>query len=498
MNRQEIILVVITLYMVFMLLIGVYYCRKSNNIHDYALGGRNLGPWVTALSAQASDMSGWLLTGLPGLAYLSLAGFKEAAWTAIGLAVGTLLNWLIVGKRLRSYTEIAGNSVTLPDYLENRFRDRSRILRVATAAATVVFFLIYTSSMFVTGAKLFATIFGLEYSTALLISSLIIVSYTFLGGFMAVCMTDFFQGILMFFGVLVVPIVGAMLSGGFGATMQAIDPAAWQLFPTGDGTVTWVLIASSLAWGLGYFGQPHILARFMAIDKPSDIKPATIVAMIWVSISLFAAVMVGAVGRVYLADAPLAEGAHETIFMVLVNNMFPAILAGVLLSAIMAAVMSTADSQLLVTSTVLAEDFYKNLIRKNASDKEVLWISRIGVLVVSVIAVVLAMDPNSSIFGIVSYAWAGLGASFGPAVLVSLYWKRMTRRGAIAGVVVGAVGTVVFNWLKTNVGGIFSIYELLPAFILAVVVIVVVSLLDQAPQQEIQQEFDAAVEFSKK
>lgn len=496
MNRQEIILLIIALYMVMMLLIGVYYCKKSSNIQDYALGGRNLNPWVSALSAQASDMSGWLLTGLPGLAYLSLAGFKEASWTAIGLAVGTLLNWVFVAKRLRSYTEISGNAVTLPDYLENRFRDKSKVLRVATAAATVIFFLIYTSSMFVTGAKMFATIFGLDYLAALLISSLIIVSYTFLGGFMAVCMTDFIQGMLMFFGVLIVPIVGVMMSGGLGSTMAAIDPATWQLLPTGDGSCSWLLIASSLAWGLGYFGQPHILARFMAIGKPKDVKPATIVAMVWVIISLFAAVMVGAVGSVYYANNPLAEGAHETIFMVLVYDMFPAVIAGVLLSALMAAIMSTADSQLLVTSTVLAGDFYKGLLKKNATEKEVLWVSRISVLAVAGIAVWLAMDPNSSIFGIVSYAWAGLGASFGPAVLVSLYWKRMTCKGAAAGVVVGAVGTIVFNWLKTNVGGIFSVYELLPAFVLAVIVIVVVSLLDKAPSEEITQEYEKAVEYA--
>ncbi len=497
MNRDLIVFLVIAVYMICMIGIGVYYSKRNKNMSDYVLGGRQLNPWVTAMSAQASDMSGWLLTGLPGLAYLSVAGFKEAAWTAIGLAIGTFLNWVLVGKRLRSFTEISGNALTLPDYLENRFRDTTMVLKAATAVAIVIFFLIYTSSMFVAGAKLFSTIFPISYTTALLISSLVIVAYTFLGGFLAVCMTDTIQGTLMFFGVLVVPIVGTFLAGGVGATVSAVDPSTWHLFPTGDGTITAVVIASALAWGLGYFGQPHILVRFMAISKPKDIKPATIVAMIWVIISLTAAVLVGVVGRAYLAQ-PLADGQHETIFMVMVIQMFNPVITGVLLSAILAAIMSTASAQLLVTSSALAGDFYKGMFRRQAGEKEVLWVNRIAVLVVSAIAMGMALDPNSSIFGIVSYAWAGLGASFGPTVLMSLYWKRMTRRGAVAGVCTGAVGTIVFKYLKTHVGGIFSIYELLPAFILSVVVIIIVSLLDKAPEREIQQEFDEAVAYAYK
>ena len=496
MDRQFWIFMVIALYMVIMIGIGFYYARRNTTVSDYVLGGRSLGPWVTALSAQASDMSGWLLTGLPGLAYLSLAGFKEASWTAIGLLIGTLLNWVLVARRLRSFTEVSQNSLTLPDYLQNRFRDKTSILKTATAIASIIFFLIYTSSMFVAGAKLFSTIFPITYTQGLLVISLIIISYTFLGGFLAVCTTDAIQGMLMFFALLFVPIAIVISVGGFGATVTNIDPANWQLFPNGDGSCTWLLIASSLAWGLGYFGQPHILVRFMAVEKPKDITPATTVAMIWVTITLFAAVMIGPLGHLFLAE-PLASGQHETIFMVLINQMFNPILTGVFLSAILAAIMSTAASQLLVASSALSNDIYKGLLRKKANENEVMIISRGAVLLISFIALFMGMDPNSSIFGIVSYAWAGLGASFGPAVILSLYWKRMTRNGAIAGVVVGATSTILFNWLKTNVGGIFSVYELLPAFFLAIAAIIIFSLLDKEPTKDMQDEFDAAVKMSK-
>lgn len=496
MDRQFAIFMVIALYMVIMIGIGFYYARRNTSVSDYVLGGRSLNPWVTALSAQASDMSGWLLTGLPGLAYLSLSGFKEASWTAIGLAIGTFLNWVLVARRLRSFTEVSQNSLTLPDYLQNRFRDHSSILKTATAVASIIFFLIYTSSMFVAGAKLFSTIFPISYTQGLLVGSLIIISYTFLGGFLAVCTTDTVQGMLMFFALVFVPLAAISYVGGFGQTFTQIDPATWQLFPNGDGSVTTLLIASSLAWGLGYFGQPHILVRFMAVAKPKDIKPATIVAMVWVIITLTAAVLIGPLGHLYLAE-PLADGQHETIFMVLINQMFNPILTGVFLSAILAAIMSTAASQLLVASSALSNDIYQGLFRKRASEKETMLVSRGAVLLIAGIALVMGMDPNSSIFGIVSYAWAGLGASFGPAVFMSLYWKRMTRNGAIAGVVVGAVSTILFNYLKTHVGGIFSVYELLPAFILAIAAIIIFSLLDKEPSQDMQEEFDRAVAHAK-
>jgi sodium/proline symporter len=490
-TKEGTIFIVFIIYMAFMVGIGLIFYRKNKSIQDYILGGRRLGIWVAALSAQASDMSGWILTGLPGLAYLSLSGSKEAIWTAIGLGIGTFLNWVFVARRLRCYTEVAGNAITLPDYMENRFRDNSKILRAISAVAILVFFLFYTSSMFVAGAKLFSTVFGMGYVPALLIGAVVIVSYTFLGGFMAVSVTDFFQGMLMFFAVLIVPIIAMFSMGGPGSAMKMIDPATWQLIPDGQ-TLTWPILLSGLAWGLGYFGQPHILARFMALKKPSRAGPATVIAMVWVSVSLCAAVLIGLVGRIYLIPA-LASGNHETVFMVMVGKVFTPVVAGILLSAILAAIMSTADSQLLVTSSAITSDLYKAFFRKDAKDKELLLIGRLVVLFVSIIAVVLAFDPNSSIFGIVSYAWGGLGASFGPIILFSLFWKRMTKKGAMAGIIGGGLSVVIFKQLS-KVGGIFSVYELLPAFVIASILIIVVSLLDTPPSIELCEEFDLAKE----
>jgi len=496
MDRQFIILFVIGTYMLGMIIVGLYYSRTNNTVSDYVLGGRSLNAWITALSAQASDMSGWLLTGLPGLAYLSMAGFKEAFWTAVGLAIGTFLNWVFVAKRLRSFTEVFGDSLTLPDYFRNRFRDNGQALKTVTAIAISIFFLVYTSSMFVTGAKLFNSIFGMEYTIGLLVTSFVIIVYTFFGGFRAVCVTDSIQGMLMFFALFIVPFAVASACGGFSATFAQIDPANFNFFPNGDGTVSTLLIASALAWGLGYFGQPHIVVRFMAISKPSDVNKSTIVAMIWVIITLAAAVLVGIFGTVYFADNPLAAGAHETVFIVMVNQMFSPALTGVFLSAVLAAVMSTAASQLLVTSSALASDIYKSLIRPNAGEGEVLLVNKLSVLAVSGIAILLSLDPNSSIFGIVSNAWAGLGASFGPIVLLSLYWKHTTKTGAIAGVVTGAAATIIFNKLKA-LGGIFGVYELLPAFILSLIAIVVFSKLGKPNDPSIESDFDKSVAFSK-
>ncbi len=496
MSRETWILLIFIVYMAFMVGVGLVFYRKNKGIEDYILGGRSLNPWVAALSAQASDMSGWLLTGLPGLAYLSLAGCKEAAWTAIGLAVGTYLNWLFVAKRLRNYTEVSNNSITLPDYFENRFRDHSKILRVITAVVILVFFLIYTSSMFVAGATLFSSVFGLDYKVALVVGAAIIVAYTFSGGFMAVSWTDFFQGMLMFFALLIVPIIALFALNNPAEALQKTGFTLSSLLPSMDGVTGtgWMLIISSLAWGLGYFGQPHILARFMAIKRAKDIRPARLIAMVWVVISLFAAVFVGLVGQAYFAGSPLSNS--ETVFMNMVNSLFNPIVAGVLLTAILAAIMSTADSQLLVTSSVIASDFYKQLFRKKASEKELLLVSRVTILLVSVAAVWMALNPESGIFGIVSYAWAGLGAAFGPVVLLSLFWRRMTRKAAIVGMAAGGILTIVFNKLKF-LGGIFGVYEILPAFIIATILIVAVSLLDKQPEQEILDEFDQVKAMSK-
>jgi len=469
-------------------LIGWIFYKRTKNLSDYILGGQGLNSWVTSMSTQASDMSGWLLLGLPGAAYL--AGI-EAGWIAIGLAIGTYLNWRVIAKRLRKYTEIAGDSITLPDYFENRFRDESKILRIVSALFILIFFLIYTSSGFVAGAKLFSTVFDLSYQVALLIGALVIIIYTFLGGFMAVCWTDFFQGLIVFFAIIVVPTAAIIRLGGPGATsatLNEISPELLDLFSNMEGgALPLIVIVSSMAWGLGYFGQPHILARFMAIKSPKKIKEARLIAMIWVVISLACAVAVGTLGRAYFKAAPLAPGAEETVFMVMVNALVHPVIAGVLLAAILAAIMSTADSQLLVTSSAITKDFYKVLLRKKAGEKELVWVSRLAVIGVAVIAYIIGLDPESSVLGLVAYAWGGFGATFGPLVILSLFWKRMTMKGALGGIIVGGVTVIVWKQLS---GGIFDLYEILPGFLFSVITIIVVSLIDKKPSREIREEFD--------
>lgn len=482
------ILISFIVYLVAMLAIGWFFYYKTRNLSDYILGGRGLNSWVASMSAQASDMSGWLLLGLPGYAYL--AGF-EASWIAVGLCVGTYLNWKFVAKRLRKYTEVAGNSITIPDYFENRFRDRSNVLRIVSAFFILVFFLIYTASGFVAGAKLFSTVFNLPYTLGLLIGALVIISYTFLGGFNAVSWTDFIQGTIMFFAVLAVPIIGINAMGGLGAFNRAItgtNPELLNLFTTADGnSLSWIAVTSLLAWGLGYFGQPHILARFMAIKSSDQIKPARRIAMVWVVISLSCAVCIGIVGRVYLKTF-LAGNSSETVFMELVNVLVHPLPAGVLLAAILAAIMSTADSQLLVTSSAITQDFYKVLLRKTAGNRELLWVGRLSVVLVAVAAFVIALEPDSSVLGLVAYAWGGFGAAFGPLILISLFWKRMTRNGALAGIVSGGVTVLIWKQLH---GGIFDLYEIVPGFVLSVLMIVVVSLLDRPPHADIVAEFES-------
>jgi len=470
-----------------MLGVGAFFYKRTNNLSDYILGGRRVNYWVTSLSAQASDMSGWLLMGLPGYAYL--AGL-EAFWIAFGLAVGTWFNWRFVAKRLRLYTEKAGDSITLPDYFENRFRDKSRILRIVSSIFILVFFLIYTSSGFVAGAKLFSSVFGLPYQTGLLIGVVVIIGYTFLGGYMAVSWTDFFQGVLMFIAVTIVPVIGFRLAGGIGGTIntvRTINPELLNIFTATDGSaIGGLAIVSLVAWGLGYFGQPHILARFMGIRSADQIAPARTIAMVWVIISLAFAVVIGLVG---LAGLTGFEGADsERVFIYLIDAVIPPVLAGIFLSAILAAIMSTADSQLLVTSSALTEDLYAVLLRKDAPQKELVWISRISVVVVAIIALVIAFDPDSSVLGLVSYTWGGFGATFGPIVLLSLFWKRMTRNGAAAGLIAGGVTVIVWKNLS---GGIFDLYEIVPGFILGIAAIVLFSLLDKEPAAEIVEEFDS-------
>lgn len=487
MNQSFGILVSFAGYLSLMLGIGAYYYKRTSNINDYVLGDRSLNSWVTALSAQASDMSGWLLMGLPGYAFVS---GMESIWIALGLAVGTYINWKVVATRLRKYTEIAGDSITISSFLENRFRDKSKILRMISAILILLFFTIYTSSGLVAGGKLFSTVFGINYVTALTIGTLVIISYTFLGGFLAVCWTDFFQGLLMFFALIIVPITAIKNIGGMSEVINGfntIQPNFLSLMTSADGsTIGMISLISLLAWGLGYFGQPHILSRFMAIKSHHEIKKARAIAMVWVAISLAAAVIIGMVGRVLL-DGSLSLADSEKVFMVMVNGMFTPIFAGVLLAAILAAVMSTADSQLLVTSSALAEDLYSVLFNKNAKSEELLIVSRIAVIVVAAIAYVLALNPESSVLELVSYAWAGFGASFGPVIILSLFWRDMNRNGALAGMVLGGITVVVWKQLS---GGIFDVYEIVPGMIVAFVGIYLVSKISGKPSDDIVEEFD--------
>lgn len=487
MSAEISIIISFVIYFLALLFAGIYFYKRTTSTSEYLLGGRSLNSWVTSLSAQASDMSGWLLLGLPGAAYLS---GLEASWIAIGLAIGTYLNWKFVAKRLRQYTEIAGDSLTLSDFFENRFRDKKKVLRLVSAIFILVFFVIYTSSGFVASGKLFSTAFGLPYFTALTIGVVVLVSYTFLGGFLAVCWTDFFQGMLMLVAILIVPLMAVKLLGGPRATIDivnTVNPELLNPFTAADGSpISALALISLLAWGLGYFGQPHILVRFMAISSSSQIKKARIIAMVWVILSLSAAVLVGLVGRVYLTT-PLIGTESEKVFMIMAQEMFPTILTGFLLAAILSAIMSTADSQLLVSASALSEDFYKAFLRPNASGKELLWVSRLTVVFVSIIAYVLAFNPESSILDLVAYAWAGFGAVFGPTIILSLFWKRMTGRGALAGMITG--GIIVILW-KNLQGGIFELYEIVPGFICSVIAIVVFSLLDKEPSQEILDEFE--------
>ncbi len=486
-HDNPVIVVTFILYLLFMTGVGAVFYRRTQNLSDYILGGRKVNYWVASLSAQASDMSGWLLMGLPGYAYL--AGL-ESVWIAAGLAVGTWVNWRYVARRLRIYTEIAGDSITLPDYFENRFQDRSRILRIVSSVFILVFFLIYTSSGFVAGAKLFSSVFGLPYQTGLYAGVIVIIGYTFLGGFMAVAWTDFFQGILMFFAVTIVPVIGFRLAGGLGgtiSTVRGINPELLNAFTTTDGgALGGIAIISLVAWGLGYFGQPHILARFMGIRSAEQIAPARRIATVWVVISLAMAVLIGLVGRAGL-PGDVVSADSERVFIVLIDAVVPPVLAGVFLSAILAAIMSTADSQLLVTSSALTEDLYSVLLRTTASQKELVWISRGSVVAVAIIAMLIAFDPDSSVLGLVSYAWGGFGATFGPIVVLSLFWRRMTRNGAVAGLLAGGITVIVWKNLS---GGIFDLYEIVPGFVLGVIAIVVFSLLDREPAEEITAVFD--------
>ncbi|UCZ53805.1 sodium/proline symporter PutP [Bacillus shivajii] len=472
-------LVTFIIYLVGMLAIGLVAYKMTHNLSDYVLGGRRLGGGVAALSAGASDMSSWLLLGLPGAMYA--AGMTEI-WIAVGLAVGAYLNWQFVAKRLRIYTEISGDSITLPDYFENRFKDSSKVLRMVSAIVILVFFAFYTSSGLVGGAILFENSFGLSYTQALWIGAIVIISYTFLGGFLAVSWTDFAQGILMFVALILVPVVAIQRMGGWGETVNRvgeIDPVYLDVF---TGT-TALGIISLLAWGLGYFGQPHILARFMAIKSKNEIPKARLIGMSWMVFALFGAIFTGFVGIAFFADAPLENS--ETVFIEFTQVLFHPWVAGFLLAAILAAIMSTIDSQLLVSSSALTEDFYKAIFRKNASQKELVLVGRIGVVLIALFAIFLAYNPDATVLELVGYAWAGFGAAFGPVVILSLFWKKMTRNGALAGMVVGGATVILWDVLSP-----IALYEIVPGFILATLAIIVFSLIGNGPGKEIEEEFE--------
>ncbi len=481
MNTQ--ILISIAIYMVGMLVIGYFAYKRTANLEDYMIGGRSLGPAVTALSAGAADMSGWLLMGLPGAMFTQ--GIS-ASWIAIGLTIGAYLNWLYVAPRLRAYTEVANNSMTIPAFLENRFKDKSNILRLTSGLVIIIFFTFYVSSGMVSGGVLFETTFGVHYQAGLWIVAAVVIAYTLFGGFLAVSWTDFVQGLIMVIGLVLVPIVTIMKVGGIGTgfdTIKEIDPKLFDIF---KGT-TVLGIISLVAWGLGYFGQPHIIVRFMAISSVKEIKKARRIGMSWMIFSVGGAMFTGFLGLAYYSQQGLDISDPETIFIKLSEILFHPLITGFLLAAILAAVMSTISSQLLVTASSLTEDVYKTFFKRTASEKELLLISRLAVLVVSVISVFLAFSKNGTILSLVGYAWAGFGASFGPVILLSLSWKRMNRWGALAGIIGGAVTVIVWSSievLKQN------LYEIIPGFIVGLVSIWVVSLLTEAPNAKLVENFN--------
>lgn len=510
------ILIAMVCYMAVVIGIGIYFAKRSNqSSEDYFLGGRSLGPWVTAMSAEASDMSGWLLMGLPGVAYW--CGLSDAAWTSIGLALGTYINWLLVAKRLRRYSAVAGDAITLPDFFSNRFHEKKKVIMTLSALFILIFFTVYASSCFVTCGKLFSTLFGASYQSMMIAGALFVVIYTFLGGFLAESASDFMQAVVMIFALTVILITGTLAAGGlqavvdnaknipgfftfFGIASPSVDASGIQQVANGApvfgeaGSYGFLTIISTLSWGLGYFGMPQVLLRFMAIRKTDELVRARRIATVWVVISLAAAVLIGLMGRTMFPvheTLNTASGA-ENVFIVLSRHLLPPLLAGLVMAGILAATISSSDSYLLIAASAVSLNIFKGILKKDASDKQVMTMSRIILLLIAVAGVVIAMDENSVIFTIVSFAWAGFGAVFGPIMLFSLFWKRTTQAGAVAGMVTGGVMVFLWKLALKPLGGVFGIYELFPAFVLSCLVILVVSLLTPVPSAQIQQEFDLA------
>lgn len=478
--------------------------KKNSSTGDYYLGGRELGPLVTAMSAEASDMSSWLLMGLPGVAYLT--GVADAAWTAIGLAIGTYLNWLIVAKRLRRYTEIANNSITIPSFFSNRYKDKSKILVAISAIFIVIFFIPYTASGFAACGKLFSTLFHVPYMQAMVVSAVVIVAYTTLGGFSAASLTDLIQSIVMTGALLCVVLFGLSTVGGAGAVIADAKELPGYLSLTQsyvDGAAAeygMIKSASMLAWGLGYFGMPHVLLRFMAIRNENEVTLSRRIASIWVVISMGVAIFIGIMGYSMTKNGIIdaLDGADSEKLIIIIGTLmsklgvFGILIAGLIMSGILACTMSTADSQLLAASSSVSEDLLKGVFHLNMSEKWALVSARITVVVISVMGVIMAVDPNSSVFGIVSFAWAGFGAVFGPVMLLALFWKRSNRYGAMVSMLSGGIMIFVWKYLVRPMGGAWDIYELLPAFLTAIILNVIVSLATGAPEQEIIDEFEKA------
>lgn len=509
------IMIAFVAYLIFMVCIGAWSMKKTNSTEDYFLGGRGLNSWVAALSAQASDMSGWLLMGLPGSVYALGTG---QAWIAIGLFLGTVANWLLISKRLRRYTIVANNSMTLPEFFENRFHDTKKILLTISSVVIVIFFLVYTASALASGGKLFNTVFQIDYHIALLIGVVVILAYTFMGGFLAVCTTDFIQGSLMLIGLMAVPIIAyALVSGDFTSLIEKSNAAAgytgtyndyMSLFSNGGKPYRFIDILSQLAWGLGYCGMPHILVRFMAIRSEKELRKSSAIAIIWCFISLVAACIIGVLGRAYLYPTILGtdgSASSESVFIEMIDKVFTQdtalpFIGGIFLCGILAAIMSTADSQLLVCASSVSKDIYKDIIKPDAEDQKVLRVSRITVVCVAALAFLIAWDPNSSIMGLVSDAWAGLGAAFGPAVVCALFWKRTNLPGAVAGIVSGGLTVIIWDYIPLvkgqTLGAATGIYSLLVGFCISLVLILVVSICTKAPDEGMLADFDKVNKYT--
>ncbi len=512
-SGDALVLVAILIYFIVVLTIGFVYAKRSNSsASEYFLGGRKVNPWFTALSAEASDMSGYLLMGMPGLAYF--CGASDVGWTAIGLAIGTYLNWLLVAKRLRKYSVKANDSITLPGFYSNRFHDDKNIVGTIAAIIILIFFCVYCGSCFVTCGKLFNSLFGWDYTAMMVLGALIVFLYTMVGGYLSVVATDFVQGCLMFCALVVVLVGSITMAGGVDNTVAFLSdipgylsmtsmavPVAdvdglqvvqngqplFEADPTPYGLLT---IVSTMSWGLGYFGMPQVLVRFMGIRSEDEVKTSRRIAIVWVIISMFSAVMIGLIGRAILPAELLTQSAAESIFIVLSQIMLPSFFCGLVVSGILAASMSSASSYLLITGSSVAENIFRGVFKKDATDNQVLIVSRITLAAVLLFGIFVAWDENSVIFNVVSYAWAGLGASFGPLTLFALYWRRTNKQGAIAGMITGAAMVLIWHNLIKQLGGVFGIYELLPAFLCSCIAIVVVSLLTKEPEQSVLDEFD--------